>query len=242
MELLRRVVLLVLVLTMGVVIVREVKRDRKDPCCDRAVKVVSLIKSGDDDSLRPYLDSAMISSFSKVPSSHLWRQISGRYGECLSIGSPKQSMEGRTVVVLVPCQFEYADVDLKVYFDYAQRVCGFFYFKWRENGKSIPPDKRASIETKRANEAITALAKQDTRAFSGLLDTDMARFFDSQAQQSLWQNIESKYGRFQGVTKSAQIVKNDADSVSSVCRFTGGSATFRIEFNIGGQISGLFVK
>ncbi|MCE5315082.1 MAG: DUF3887 domain-containing protein [Armatimonadota bacterium] len=239
---LRKYVILIVILVMGTQIVRYIQEGTYKSYCNRAMSVVSLIKSGDYQSLRPYLNSTMIAECSKFASGQLWQQMCGRYGTFVSFGSPTQKTKGPIVVVTVPCQFAFAKVDAQVYFDEAKSVCGFFYFKRSENGTSIPVGKRASIEIKRAKEAITALARHDNECFSKLLCLEMASAFDPPAQQTLWRNIEKRYGRFRGVIRSTRSTMKDLDSVCSTCRFTSGDIAIVMKFNIGGQICGLSLQ
>jgi hypothetical protein len=65
---------------------------------------------------------------------------------------------------------------------------------------------------------------------------------DAQAQNYIWQEIENKYGRYQKVVTATHVSVNDCDTVTTICQFSRSKAKIEINFNLGGQVTGLKVK
>lgn len=232
---------LAVALTIGTAVVRT-RRDGGDEHWyrDRAIQVVSAVKDGDDWVMQPYLDTAMRAAFTKVPSKQCWNQICARYGPLLALGSPTKRLDGAVTVVTVPCQLTFAQVDFKVFFNEAKQVCGFFYVKRRENQGCLPAAKRGQMEMSRARYVVNALAVADSAGLSKLLDSDMSSLFGSQAQAQFWHALEYSWGPYRQIGRVTRLSSQDADAVRVSCQFANGSTNIVVNFNIGGQITGIY--
>jgi len=93
---------------------------------NHAVAFVDLLAKGDFAKARSEFDATMTSAMSEQMLATVWEQLQTGGGKYLGHDAPRQETFGEFTLIYVPCRWERTRLDLKVVYDKAGKVSGFW--------------------------------------------------------------------------------------------------------------------
>jgi Protein of unknown function (DUF3887) len=165
-----------------------------------------------------------------------WTSMQGQFGVFKRRGSTRT--EGPLTYVFGTAEFERGTQGVRVIFDPAGQVAGFFISSTAappaEPGKALPPKPVAAAE-----QLLGQVAKGDLQAATRSFNEDMKKAVSAEQLVATWKNVEARYGAYKRLNVTR--VEPPLTYVFVTADFEKGPRDLRVVVDDAGRIAGFTV-
>lgn len=147
--------------------------------------------------------------------------------------------EGPLTYLFGTAQFEMGTQGVRVIFDQAGKVAGFFISSTAAPpaapGQAIPPQPAAAAER-----LLNQVAKGDLQAATGSFNEEMKKAVPAEQLAATWKNVEARHGAYKGLTVTR--VEPPLTYAFVTVEFEKGPRDLRVVVDDAGRIAGFTVQ